>query len=142
MTPEVALKFGREIQDVAEERCCGVNANRPAARSGGVEFSLHAHEFIATVARTSGNSMIELLEAVASEGPTMHRLSTFITAKKSSWLVLVFALAVSAAIFALGSGSTGESSPGVGLPDAAESSRVAALQAELPGADATSALFV
>ena len=72
----------------------------------------------------------------------MHRLSTFITAKKTSWIVLVIAAAISAAIFALGSGSTGESSPGVGLPDSAESARVAALQETLPAADATSALLV
>jgi len=72
----------------------------------------------------------------------MHRLSTFITAKKTSWIVLVVAVAISAAIFALGSGSTGESSPGVGLPDSAESARVAALQADLPAADGTSALIV
>ena len=50
----------------------------------------------------------------------MHRLSTFITAKKTSWIVLLVALAASAALFALGSGSTGETSPGVGLPDSAE----------------------
>ncbi|WP_411699763.1 MMPL family transporter [Conyzicola sp.] len=72
----------------------------------------------------------------------MHRLTDFITAKKTSWIVLVIAVAVSAAIFALGSGSTGESSPGVGLPDSAESAQVAALQADLPAADATSALLV
>jgi RND superfamily putative drug exporter len=72
----------------------------------------------------------------------MHRLSTFITAKKTSWIVLVITVAISAAIFALGSGSTGESSPGVGLPASAESARVAALQADLPAADATSALLV
>jgi RND superfamily putative drug exporter len=72
----------------------------------------------------------------------MHRLTDFITAKKTSWIILVIALAASAAIFALGSGSTGESSPGVGLPDSAESARVAALQADLPAADSTTALLV
>jgi len=72
----------------------------------------------------------------------MHRLTTFITGKKTSWIILVVALAVSAAIFALGSGSTGETSPGVGLPDSAESAKVAALQATLPAADSTSALLV
>ena len=72
----------------------------------------------------------------------MHRLTTFITAKKTSWIILVIAVAISAAVFALGSGSTGESSPGVGLPDSAESARVAALQDDLPAADATSALLV
>jgi len=72
----------------------------------------------------------------------MHRLTTFITAKKTSWIVLLVALAVSAAIFALGSGATGETSPGVGLPDSAESAKVAALQEDLPAADSTSALLV
>ena len=72
----------------------------------------------------------------------MHRLTSFITGKKTSWIILVVALAVSAAIFALGSGSSGETSPGVGLPDSAESARVAALQEQFPAADSTSALFV
>jgi RND superfamily putative drug exporter len=72
----------------------------------------------------------------------MRRLSTFITAKTTSWIVLLVALAASAALFALGSGSTGETSPGVGLPDSAESARVAAAQEKLPAADSTSALLV
>ena len=72
----------------------------------------------------------------------MHRLTTFITAKKTSWIVLLIAVAVSAAVFALGSGSSSETSPGVGLPDSAESARVAALQEDLPAADSTSALLV
>lgn len=72
----------------------------------------------------------------------MHRLSTFITAKKTSWIVLLVALAASAAIFSIGSGSSGETSPGVGLPDSAESARVAAAQQKLPAADSTSALLV
>jgi RND superfamily putative drug exporter len=72
----------------------------------------------------------------------MHRLTTFITGKKTSWIILVVALALSAAVFALGSGSSGETSPGVGLPDSAESARVAALQAQLPASESTSALLV
>src|SRR4051794_28847262 len=72
----------------------------------------------------------------------MHRLTTFITAKKTSWIVLVIAALAAGAIFALGSGSTGQTSPGVGLPDSAESARVAALQEKLPGADSTAALLV
>jgi RND superfamily putative drug exporter len=72
----------------------------------------------------------------------MQRLTRFITAKKTSWIFLLIAVVVSAAIFALGSGSTEESAPGVGLPDSAESARVAALQERLPGADSTSALLV
>jgi len=72
----------------------------------------------------------------------MKRLTTFITARSTSWIVLVVALLVSGAIFAMGTGSTAETAPGVGLPDSAESARVAAAQEELPGADSTSALLV
>jgi len=72
----------------------------------------------------------------------MQRLTTFITAKKTSWIVLVTALLAAGAIFAMGSGADGETSPGVGLPDSAESAQVALLQEDLPGADSTSALIV
>ena len=72
----------------------------------------------------------------------MQRLTRFITARKTSWIVLVTAAIAAGAIFAMGSGSEGDTSPGVGLPDSAESARVQALQEQLPGADATSALFV
>lgn len=72
----------------------------------------------------------------------MRRLSTFISARRTSWIVLVGALLAAGLILAIGSGGSGESSPGVGLPASAESARVAAAQQELPGADATSALLV
>jgi len=72
----------------------------------------------------------------------MHSLSRFITSRATSWIVLVMAALAAGAIFAMGSGSEGETSPGVGLPDTAESARVQALQQDLPGADSTSALFV
>ncbi len=72
----------------------------------------------------------------------MQRLTRFITAKKTSWIVLVTALLATVALFALGSGSEEETSPGVGLPDSAESARVSVLQEDLPGADASSALLV
>jgi RND superfamily putative drug exporter len=72
----------------------------------------------------------------------MQRLIRFITAKKTSWIVLVIAALAAGAVFALGSGADGETSPGVGLPDTAESAKVAALQEELPGSDSTSALLV
>lgn len=72
----------------------------------------------------------------------MRRLTTFITARRTSWIVLVLAALAAGAIFALGSGAKGESSPGVGLPASAESAQVAALQETLPGADGTSALLV
>jgi RND superfamily putative drug exporter len=72
----------------------------------------------------------------------MQALTRFITAKKTSWIVLVVAFLVAGAVFALGSGAEDETAPGVGLPDSAESAQVAALQEELPGADSTSALLV
>ncbi|CAN5221548.1 MMPL family transporter [soil metagenome] len=72
----------------------------------------------------------------------MHRLTTFITARRTSWIVLVAAALAAGGIFALGSGAEGDSSPGVGLPASAESARVAALQEGLPGAEGTSALLV
>ncbi len=72
----------------------------------------------------------------------MRRLTTFITARKTSWIVLVSALLMTVAFFALGSGVDSDTSPGVGLPDSAESAQVAAAQELLPSADSTSALLV
>lgn len=72
----------------------------------------------------------------------MHRLTTFITARKTSWIVLVGALVVAGAIFGLGAGGNGQSSPGVGLPASAESARAAAAQTQLPSANTTSAILV
>ena len=72
----------------------------------------------------------------------MHRLTHFITARRTSWIVLVIAALAAGAVFALGSGSKGESSPGVGLPETAESARAAAAAEQLASADSTSALFV
>ncbi|MEO8094239.1 MAG: MMPL family transporter, partial [Pseudolysinimonas sp.] len=72
----------------------------------------------------------------------MRTFANFVTARRTSWIALVGALLIAGAIFALGSGSSGDTSPGVGLPASAESEKVAAAQADLPGADGTSALFV
>jgi RND superfamily putative drug exporter len=72
----------------------------------------------------------------------MHRVTTFLTARRTSWIALVGALLIAGAVFALGSGSAGDTAPGVGLPASAESARVAAAQQNLPGADGTTALFV
>ena len=72
----------------------------------------------------------------------MRALTTFITARATSWIVLVVALLGTAALFAIGSGTTSESAPGPGLPDTAESVQVSQLQETLPSADATSALLV
>ncbi|CAN5468276.1 MMPL family transporter [soil metagenome] len=72
----------------------------------------------------------------------MRTFANFVTARRTSWIALVGALLIAGAIFALGSGSSGDTSPGVGLPTSTESEKVAAAQAGLPGADGTSALFV
>lgn len=72
----------------------------------------------------------------------MRRLTGFLTARRTSWIPLLGALALSGALFALGSGATGDTSPGVGLPESAESARVDAALEHLPGADSTSAVLV
>ena len=72
----------------------------------------------------------------------MQRIAHVITGRRTSWIVLVGMLLAAGAVFTLGSGSGGDTSPGVGLPDSAESAQVAALQEDLPGADSTSALIV
>jgi putative drug exporter of the RND superfamily len=73
----------------------------------------------------------------------MRRLLTsFITSRRTSWIVLVLGFALAGGIFALGSGADGETSPGVGLPSTSESELVAAAQEDLPSSDATSALIV
>jgi len=72
----------------------------------------------------------------------MRRFTAFITARRTSWIVLVLAALAAGAVFALGSGADGDSSPGVGLPASAESAQVAAAQDGLPNADGTSALLV
>ena len=72
----------------------------------------------------------------------MNRLTHLLTARATSWIVLVVAFLAAAAIFALGSGSDSETSPGAGLPSTSESVRVTSAQENLPGADTTSALLV
>ncbi|MCY7411961.1 MAG: MMPL family transporter, partial [Salinibacterium sp.] len=72
----------------------------------------------------------------------MNRITKFITARATSWIVLVVAVLAAGLLFAAGSGATEETSPGVGLPASAESARAAAAQEDLESADSTSALFV
>ncbi|WP_309616593.1 MMPL family transporter [Salinibacterium sp.] len=72
----------------------------------------------------------------------MTRLTNFITARRTSWIVLVGSLLLAGSIFAIGSGSKGDSSPDVGLPATAESAMAAAAQQDLPGADSSTALLV
>ncbi|CAO1652532.1 RND superfamily putative drug exporter [Salinibacterium sp. NYA9b] len=72
----------------------------------------------------------------------MSRLRTFITARRTSWIVLVAAFLAAGAIFAAGSGNEEGALPGIGLPDSAESAQAAAAAGDLPGADSTVALLV
>ncbi|MCU1406363.1 MAG: hypothetical protein JWQ43_2666, partial [Glaciihabitans sp.] len=72
----------------------------------------------------------------------MRRLTDLLTARSTSWIVLVLSFVAAGFIFALGSGATGETSPGVGLPKTAESVEVSRLQEALPTADDTAALLV
>jgi RND superfamily putative drug exporter len=72
----------------------------------------------------------------------MHRLTTFITARRTSWIVLVLGVLAAGVIFAIGSGASGQTTVGTGLPASAESERVAAAQKDLPGANSTVALIV
>jgi RND superfamily putative drug exporter len=71
----------------------------------------------------------------------LRQFRHFITAAKTSWIVLVLAALASGALLAFG-GEGSEGAPATGLPESAESARVAALQEELPDADTTSALLV
>ena len=71
----------------------------------------------------------------------MRRLTELLTARATSWIVLVVAFLLTAAVFVLGSGSESESAPGVGLPSSAESVQVSELQKSLPSADSSSAIL-
>ncbi len=72
----------------------------------------------------------------------MRRIANFITARRTSWIVLVGALIAAGAVFAIGSGASGASSPGLGLPASAESARVTVAQTNLPAVDGSTALLV
>lgn len=72
----------------------------------------------------------------------MRRFTQFVSARRTSWIVLVGTLLLAGGVFAIGSGASGDTSPGVGLPASAESSRVVAAQKQLPSADGTSAILV
>ncbi|TQK20743.1 RND superfamily putative drug exporter [Microbacterium sp. SLBN-154] len=72
----------------------------------------------------------------------MNGYVRFITAAKTSWIVLVLAAAAAAALFAWGTGGESDNAPAVGLPDSAESVQVDELLDEFPSADTTSAFLV
>ncbi|PWB97735.1 MMPL family transporter [Salinibacterium hongtaonis] len=71
----------------------------------------------------------------------MKPVRHFITAARTSWIVLVIAALASGALLFFG-GQGGDGAPATGLPDSAESAKVAALKDTLPDADTTSALIV
>lgn len=72
----------------------------------------------------------------------MIALTRFITAAKTSWIVLVTAAAVTAALFILAGYQTADAAPPVGLSDSAESAQAAALQEQFADVDTTSGLLV
>jgi putative drug exporter of the RND superfamily len=69
-------------------------------------------------------------------------ISRFITAAKTSWIVLVVGIAATAALFVAAGYQSADSAPPVGLPESAESVQAAALQEQFADDDATSGLLV
>lgn len=72
----------------------------------------------------------------------MRRIADTITGRVSAWIVLALTVVAAGALLALGSGSSGDTVPGVGLPATAESVLAAAIADTLPGADGTAAIIV
>ena len=72
----------------------------------------------------------------------MDAFLRFITAARTSWIVLVLAVLAVGGVFALAGGEESDTAPSVGLPDSAESVRAQALLEEFPSADSTSAILV
>ncbi len=72
----------------------------------------------------------------------MSGVRRFLTSAKTSWIILVLAAAAAGLLFAIGGGQSETTSPGIGLPNTAESVRVQELQKKFPGSDQTSALLV
>ncbi|UYN84775.1 MAG: MMPL family transporter [Microcella sp.] len=72
----------------------------------------------------------------------MIALTRFITAAKTSWIVLITGLAATAALFIAAGYQSADAAPPVGLPDSAESVQAAALLEEFADDDSTSGLLV
>lgn len=70
----------------------------------------------------------------------MRRVTDFLTARRTSWIVLAVSLIAAALLFLAGGGVKSEAAPSLGLPTGAESVRVTALEKSLPSAGATSML--
>jgi RND superfamily putative drug exporter len=69
-------------------------------------------------------------------------ITRFITAARTSWIVLVVSIAATAALFVAAGYQSADSAPPVGLPDSAESVQAAALQEQFADDDSTSGLLV
>ncbi len=72
----------------------------------------------------------------------MNAFLRFLTAARTSWIVLVLAVLAVGGVFALAGEKGSSTAPGVGLPDSAESVQAQALLEQFPSADSTSALLV
>ncbi|MBX9718187.1 MAG: MMPL family transporter, partial [Microbacteriaceae bacterium] len=72
----------------------------------------------------------------------MIAITRFITAARTSWIVLVLGIAATAALFVAAGYQSADSAPPVGLPDSAESVQAAALQEQFADAEATSGILV
>ncbi len=72
----------------------------------------------------------------------MIAISRFITAARTSWIVLVAGIAATAALFVIAGYQSADSAPPVGLSDAAESRQAAALQEQFRNDDSTSGILV
>ena len=72
----------------------------------------------------------------------MIAITRFITAARTSWIVLVIGIAATAALFVAAGYQSADAAPPVGLPDSAESVQAAALQEQFADDTATSGLLV
>ncbi|WP_169077497.1 MMPL family transporter [Microcella alkalica] len=72
----------------------------------------------------------------------MIAITRFITAARTSWIVLVAGLAATVGLFIAAGYQSADSAPPVGLPDSAESIQVADLQEQFSDDDATSGILV
>jgi len=72
----------------------------------------------------------------------LNAITRFITAARTSWIVLVVGIAATAGLFVAAGYQSADSAPPVGLPDSAESVQAAALQEQFADDDATSGLLV
>ncbi|MDO8338069.1 MAG: MMPL family transporter [Microcella sp.] len=72
----------------------------------------------------------------------MIAISRFITAARTSWIVLLAGIVATAALFVIAGYQSADSAPPVGLPDSAESIQAADLQEQFRDDDATSGILV